>query len=188
MDQGIWGDETFSSPILWKSWFLLPYRLTHAVQLQSFSFHMFYRTNPCRAYLNQIRAVDSEICLRCAERDDIFHFLFECQCVKEFWDNLATWMDGRQGVQPFPDDLTEEEFLLGVVERDGNFSLFNFIILCAKFYVYKTTTFALGDPSLIQFLLEQKIGFQLSGYVVWLTTPSIKGSKDGFLFTMTSKA
>lgn len=150
------GDEAFSSPVLWKAWSLLPYRLSHSIQLQSFSFRIMYRTIPCRVYLNQIKVVESEICLRCAERDDLFHFLFECQCIKEFWDNLATWLEGRQGVQPFPDDLTEEEFLLGVVERSEDFSLFNFILLCAKFYIYKMTTFNLGEPDLLQFILELK--------------------------------
>lgn len=150
------GDETFSSLQRWKAWFLKPYRLTHSVQLQNFAFRIMYRTIPCRVYLNQIHAVESEICLRCAERDDLFHFFFECQCIKEFWDNLATWMEGRQGIQPFPEDLSEEEFLLGVVERGGDFSLFNFTILCAQFYIYKTTVFHQGEPDLLQFLLELK--------------------------------
>lgn len=65
-------------------------------------------------------------------------------------------MDGRRGVQSFPEDLTEEEFLLGIVERRGDFSLFNFITLCAKFYIYKITTFSLGEPNLLQFILELK--------------------------------
>lgn len=150
------GDESFSSPCLWESWFLLPYRLSHSVQLQSFSFRIFYRTLPCKVFLNQIKAVESEICPRCAERDDIFHFLFECPTVKDFWDSLATWLDSKPGVAPFPEDLTEEEFLLGITEREGDFSLFNFVVLCAKFYIYKLTTFSLGDPALLQFLLELK--------------------------------
>lgn len=88
------GEELFSSSQLWRAWFLQPYQLTHLVQLQSFAFRTMYRTIPCRVYLNQIKVSDSESCPRCADRDDLFHFFFECQCIKEFWDSLATWMGG----------------------------------------------------------------------------------------------
>lgn len=102
----------------------------------------------------QIKILETEACFRCAEPDDLFHFFFECPCVKDFWDSLATWMGGMEGVGEFPEDLTEEEFLLGIVNRSGDFSLINYIILCAKFYVYKVSVFQLGDPDLYQFLVD----------------------------------
>lgn len=88
--------------------------------------------------------------------DDLFHFFFECPSVKEFWDSLATWMEGKAGVRSFPDDLSEEEFLLGIVDRQGDYSLINYLILVAKFYIYKVTVFSLGELDLMQFLLELK--------------------------------
>lgn len=115
-----------------------------------------YRIIPCRVFLHRIRVIDSELCSRCATLDDLFHFFFECPIIKEFWDSLASWMEHKQGIRHFPDDLTEEEFLLGIVDRDGDYSLINYVILVAKFYIYKTTVFNLGDPDLIQFILELK--------------------------------
>lgn len=55
-------------------------------------------------------------------------------------------MEGREGVSPFPEDLTEEEFLPGIIE--GHF--------CAKFYICKTTVFKLSESDLLAFLLELK--------------------------------
>lgn len=150
------GDEAFGSGPNWQEWHLLQYRISNEVQLQSFQFRLSYRVIPCQVYLSQITVSDSETCNRGAERDDLFHFFFECPCVKEFWDSLATWLRGKEGVRDFPDDLLEEEFMLGIVGRSGDFSLINYIILCAKFYVYKITTFQLGDPDLYQFLVELK--------------------------------
>lgn len=150
------GEELFSSRSSWAKWFLIPYKISHAVQLQNFAFRTWYRTLPCKVYLHQLRIADSDNCHRCAEKDDIFHFLFECPAVKSFWDSLASWMDGREGSTHFPDDLTEEEFLLGIIDRPGDQSLLNYIILCAKFYVYKTSVFSQTDPDLFQFLLELK--------------------------------
>lgn len=150
------GDETFAPGPSWQEWHILPYRLSHEVQLQSFHFRILYRVIPCRAYLYQIKISESDTCEKCAARDDMFHFFFECPCTKEFWDSLATWLGGKDGVREFPDDLTEEEFMLGIVSRKGDYSLINYIILCAKFYVYKMKTFQLGDPDLYQFLVELK--------------------------------
>lgn len=149
-------DPIFDSDTRWMDWFLMPYRITHEIQLQSFMFRVFYRVIPCRVYLAQIKVQESEGCPRCADRDDMLHFFFECQVVHSFWDSLATWLGGKQGVKPFPEDLAEEELLLGVVDREGDYSLFNYILLLAKFYIYKTTIFGLGDPELFQFLIELK--------------------------------
>lgn len=150
------GDETFNDGPAWRQWFLLPYKITHEVQLQSFAFKILYRIIPCKVYLSQIKIVESEGCPRCAERDDLFHYFFECPCVKSFWDSLATWIGEMEGIGDFPEDLTEEEFMLGIISRKGDPSLLNFIILCAKFYIYKVSTFNLGEPELFQFLLELK--------------------------------
>lgn len=150
------GDETFAHGPNWQEWYLLPYRLSHEVQLQSFVFRLLYRVIPCKVYLAQLKIADSDACSRCAEREDLFHLFFECPCVKEFWDSLASWLGGKEGVREFPDDLSEEEFMLGIVDRKGDYSLINYIILCAKFYIYKVSVFNLGEPDLLQFLVELK--------------------------------
>lgn len=150
------GDEAFSSNTKWRSWSLLPYKISHEVQLQSFAWKIMYRIIPNRVFLHRLKVVESEDCPRCARRDDLFHFFFECGQVKDFWDSLATWMGGMQGIPEFPNDLTEEEFLLGITDRQGDYSLTNYIIFFAKFYIYKMTVFGLGEPDLMQFLLELK--------------------------------
>lgn len=150
------GDEAFASHNKWRSWNTLTYEISHEVQLQSWAFKIMYRIIPCGVYLCRLKIRESEICSHCAERDDMFHFFFECSPVKNFWDSLATWVEGRQGILDFPQDLMEEEFLLGVVDRQGDYSLFNYILLFAKFYIYKVKVFELGEPDLMQFLLELK--------------------------------
>lgn len=104
----------------------------------------------------RVKVVDNELCPRCPERDDIFNFFFECPAVKAFWDSLATWLDGYKGVRHFPDNLTEEEFLFGIINRWEDYSLIIYIILYAKFSIYKTLGFKLGDPDIFLFLMELK--------------------------------
>lgn len=150
------GDSAFNSQEKWRDWSLLPYKISHEVQLQSFVFKILYRIIPCRLYLHQLKIVDSENCVLCAGRDDMFHFFFECPSVNTFWESLASWMVGKDGIAEFPQNLTEEQFLLGIIGRPDDISLINYIILLAKFYIYKVRVFELGEPDLLQFLLELK--------------------------------
>lgn len=152
----IYGGGNFWSSLKWKHWHLLPYRVSHSVQLQNFMFRVAYRIIPTNVYLNRLRVVDSELCRDCNRRDDLLHFFIDCEHVNPFWDSLATWMDQNDEVMDFPEDLSEEEFLLGTTVALPSHYLFNFIIMWAKFYVYKTKIFGNRTLDLFQFLLELK--------------------------------
>lgn len=88
------GDNAFNSRQKWREWSLLPYQLSHEVQLQSIAYKIRCRIIPCRVYLHRLKVVDTECCPLCAERDDIFHFLFECPSVNSFWNSQ---FDGGEG-------------------------------------------------------------------------------------------
>lgn len=119
-------------------------------------FRIAYRVIPTQVYLHRIRVVDSEICVACQRRDDLLHFFLECPDVKDFWDSLATWMDNNEYIMNFPEDLSEEEFLLGTTTADPNHYLFNYVLMWAKFYVYKKSIFGSKEYDLLEFLLELK--------------------------------
>lgn len=151
-----YGDKTFQSTSKWKHWHVLPYKTSHSIQLQNFMNRIAYRIIPTRVYLHRICVVDSELCSVCSDRDEMLHFLFECDAVKPFWDSLATWIDQNEEIMDFPEDLTEEDFLLGTSNKTSEHYLFNFVIMWAKFYVYKTKVFGNGQLDLLQFLAELK--------------------------------
>lgn len=91
--------------------------------------------------------VASDLCEVCNHRDDLLHFFFECTEVKPFWDSLATWIDQNEEMIDFPEDLSEEEFLLGTLACNPKHYLLNFVVMWAKFFVYKSKIF--GDGRLI---------------------------------------
>lgn len=152
----VYGDGVLRSHIVWKHWHLLPYKITHSVQLQNFMYRIAYRVIPTQVYLHQIKVADSDTCPACHGLDDLLHFLFECPKVKEFWDSLATWVDANEHVMNFPEDLSEEEFLLGTTTANAKHYLFNYILMCAKFFVYKESTFGNRQYDLLTFLIELK--------------------------------
>lgn len=152
----VYGDSVFHNDLKWRHWHLLPFKTSHSIQLQNFMFRIAYRIIPTQVYLQQLRVVDSELCSHCSLRDDLLHFFFECHSVKAFWDSLATWIDANQEVMDFPEDLTEEEFLLGTSSTAFPHLLLNYIMMWAKFYIYKVKIFGNGGTDLFQFLLELK--------------------------------
>lgn len=105
------------------------------------------------------RVVESAICPRCAEREDLFHFFNAPVLNLSGIVLLHGWeKDGGGGGLPIPWRPEWGRILIvGSWEvGGGDFSLFNYILLWAKFYIYKTTSFGLGEPDLFQFLLELK--------------------------------
>lgn len=152
----VYGDGTFSSILKWNHWHLLPYRTSHSIQLQNFMYRIAYRIIPTRVYLHNIHVIDSELCSVCSLRDDLLHFFFDCVEVKPFWDSLATWVDQNEEIMDFPDDLAEEDFLLGTTSKTPAHYLLNFVIMWAKFYIYKIKIFGNGQLDVLQFLLELK--------------------------------
>lgn len=152
----IYEDNSFHSPAKWRHWHQLPYKISHSVQIQNFMLRIAYRIIPTRTYLQNIHVIDSDLCRECNLRDDLLHFFFDCVEVKPFWDSLATWIDQSEGVMDFPEDLCEEEFLLGTMVPSPSHYLLNYIIMWAKFYVYKTKVFGDSKLDMFQFLLELK--------------------------------
>lgn len=152
--------ELFKSNYQWEKWVLLPYMLTHEIQLQNFSFRILHRVLPCQVYLKQIRVSQSNLCTRCGETDDLLHFLFECPRVNAFWQSLFSWLEVFENSIEIP-DLSEEYFLLGFVNSLEDISLLNYIFLYAKFYVYKNSLFNEGKVDLFEFLLELKFRLRI---------------------------
>lgn len=152
----VYNDNTFHAPLKWKHWHLLPYKTSHSVQLQNFMFRIAYRIIPTKVYLHRIHVVDSDLCQFCLRRDDLLHFFFECVEVRPFWDSIVAWIDQNEEVMDFPENLSEEEFLLGSSLNLPSHYLLNYITMWAKFYVYKTRIFGHGKPDFFQFLLELK--------------------------------
>lgn len=115
-----------------------------------------YRVIPCRVYLSQLKVVDSELCNNCNRRDDLLHFFYECPAVRPFWSSLTRWIHSNSEISFFPSHIAEEELLLGLHSGTRDFSLVNYIMMWAKFFIYKNTIFGQGEYDFLQFLLELK--------------------------------
>lgn len=152
--------EIVKSDYHWEKWWKLPYQLTHEVQLQNFVYRIMHRIIPCKVYLKQIKVCQSDLCTACNEKEDILHFFYECSKVEEFWQNLFNWWEAFVPHFEIP-ELTEESFLLGFVDALEDISLFNYVLLYAKFYVYKRQIYHEGKMELFEFLSELKFRMRI---------------------------
>lgn len=69
---------------------------------------------------------------------------------------MCGWLDSLEIGISFPDMLDELEFLFGFKEQGTKFIVLNFILLLAKFYVYKTKVFGDGILDTYGFFRELK--------------------------------
>ena len=80
--------------------------------------------------LAQIGIVDSDLCTFCKrEREDIQHFLWDCTELTSFWHQIQSHMLRNSF------ELNERDVILGLLDFQN--SKYNFVILHAKYYIYK---------------------------------------------------
>lgn len=127
-------EAIFCSDFHWRQWLLLPYQITHEVQLQNFAFGIACRMLTCRVNLSQLGITETDLCQKCGSRDGLLHFLFACPDVTSFWDTLVTWLGNWEDLVhfPVPDDFQEQEFLLRITDKTEDVSLTpeNYIAFC----------------------------------------------------------
>lgn len=135
----------------------MSFRTTRETKLQSFHYRILHRLITCRKYLHTIRVLNDDSCNLCGAQDSISHFFITCPAVQDFWSKLSEWCQTHLDFSLTV--LTKTERILGVTDALGNHSCLkqiNWILLTAKFYLYRQKLFHNGEFSLIAFLAETK--------------------------------
>lgn len=152
--------EELSSPgvgaqIDWEATNALPFKITRETKLQSFHFRIAHRIITCNKYLRDIRILENATCGVYGETDSILHFFISCPPVAAFWASLNGWCENFLGLGF--DFLNLGEKILGMTNENGNpktFTVVNWLLLTAKFYIHRQRLFHKGDMSLIAYLAE----------------------------------
>lgn len=140
----------------WKFWYLLPYRISREVRLQSFQFRVMHRIIPCNKYLSLIRIRESSTCSFCEEEDDLYHFFLGCSDTNTFWTSVDLWLQENSLTTQSLGNLSEIEFLFGIPSLEPEDYRRNFILLLGKFYIAREKVFGEGKLDTYAFLMELK--------------------------------
>lgn len=133
----------------WNGIYTSPYHALRDTKLQSFHFKITHRNIPCNKFLCNIRIRREDTCSYCKDSDTLQHFFLHCTQVRRFWDGLLKWLEDNVNIHIIWD---EKELLFGIPRWARLSRNVNFILLHAKFFMYRQRLFHLGKLELIHFL------------------------------------
>lgn len=121
----------------WKNVFKHCIKTTRDTQLQWFQYRILHRIIPTGRYLHLCKIVDNPICKICEiEEETIVHLLWDCTFVRTFWLELQTQLHVNCfNCSRF--NLSKEIVIFGYSNNVITDRAIDFIILFAKFYIYK---------------------------------------------------
>ncbi len=124
---------------VWERIYKMPYIVSRETKLQSFHFRVVHRILPCNKWLCDITILDTNICNFCDNIDTIQHFLYECNCLKLFWQNFFRWWNRISPVKIeniVNINELRECILFGFPGDEDIIVALNYCTLMAKYYIY----------------------------------------------------
>jgi hypothetical protein len=150
----------------WEMIFSLP-KIIRDTKIRTFQYKLLYILTPCNNYLKRIKKSETDRCHWCPEIDDTAHYFAECKHLSGFWASFAQWYAGMTNKKL---NLTLENIIVGVLNKDKGADTLNACLLLAKWHIYK------------QKLDQQKIFFykflcQLKYYIKTERTIAIRSNQ-----------
>ena len=106
-------------------------------QLQWFQLRLIHRILPTKKYLVQCNLTVDSSCSFCGVTDEtLSHLFWNCRHVKSFWDDMINFLH-EKCIHCTRLYFKEELILFGSAEKIKTDGPMNFLILFAKFYIYK---------------------------------------------------
>ena len=146
--------------LIWKTIFLKCFKITIDTQLQWFQARILHRILPTRKYLKMCKIINSSHCLFCINHQETFsHLFWECHFVQKFWKDLETMLKTKCyncARFSFKMDLV----IFGISNGIRTDNAIDFIILFAKFYIYKCRFLDI-TPNHTSFIVQLKHGLSI---------------------------
>ena len=123
--------------INWKNIFKLCFHTTKDTTLQWFQARLLHRILPTAKYLKLCKISNSDLCTFCNENvETLEHLYWECGIVKVFWEEFTICLK-EKCYNCARLTLNLNLILFGVSQNIRTDKPFDFILLYAKFYIYK---------------------------------------------------
>ena len=129
--------DTFFPGLEWKTIFIKCSKTTIDTQLRWFQTRLLHRILPTRKYLYTCKLVTSPLCLQCSDKDEtLSHLFWECKFAQQFWIDLEKVLKNKcYNCARFRFKL--DLIIFGNANSFVTDKTIDFIILFAKFYIYR---------------------------------------------------
>ena len=149
------------SPDNLRKYYSVPYRYNKETKIQSLQYKILMNIYPCGLRLHQWKIFPDSLCKCCKQVDNLMHHFYECEEMKIFWSSLTKWWNHFCGNCIELDTLS---VLLGIVGKQCHKPQLNFILLCAKWLIYRNKY--LGKSTFFyEFLVELKSKLLVEEYI-----------------------
>ena len=128
-------ETLFKDTIDWKKCFG-KIKEIQEIKLRWFQMRIVHRILAANIILKEIGVVASNICTQCNnEKDSILHAFWECNISKVFGNDFLEFL--HTNCVHAHNLWLNEKIILGIDNNLKNDKIFDYILLCAKFYLYQ---------------------------------------------------
>jgi len=129
-----------------------PYTYVRDCKIQSMQYKILHNVYPCGLKLFQYKIFSDAKCRDCGIIDNLPHHFYYCKDMVIFWNSINNWW--KQTCQHCSvNDILQ--VLLGIIDKSCHKPQLNYIILVAKWYVYRTKYLS-QKCCFLEFLCELK--------------------------------
>lgn len=156
-------EEKLSIPIDWNK-VCMKIRKIKEIKLKWFQIRICHRILVTNTVLKEMGIVNDNACSFCErEKDTINHYLWDCQYSRQFWFELETLLkDKCQNCARVT--LNVELILFGTDDQNKTDEVFDFIILIAKYFIYKCRINKI-KPNVHRFIKELENNYKIEKHI-----------------------
>ena len=121
----------------WSQIFVKAFQSTPDTKLRWFQYRIINRILTTNTFLYKIKLADTKLCTFCKdEEESLTHIFCKCPIVKCFWNNILDWLKGKCD-HIYNLVLTDQLIIFGCSEQTITDSVFDLLLLLAKYFIYK---------------------------------------------------
>jgi hypothetical protein len=114
--------------------FLMPFKYIRDCKIQSLQYKILHNIYSNNLRQRQWRVRDDDYCNICKESDTLLHHFCLCETTELFWNGLVNWFNTTTDNDY---TLSYQDILLGYTNITDHTLQWNFIILHAKWYIFR---------------------------------------------------
>ena len=134
--QAKWSSELKDQNLQWNSVYRSVYNSTIETKLRSFQIKFNLRAILTNVALYGFCISDANNCSFCKiEPETLLHLFFECRIIQVIRNDVMDWISSKLRI---PLAFRPSEILFGLEGENNHAKLINCVLLCIRFYIYKS--------------------------------------------------